>query len=151
MRHIFSYEGRAALHQCYAHVWSYLLNKFLQEQRMTPVAVAFHAIWHGLQSCQPPGQRRFDLFHGHIFALHPAAGTFIRTACGAELLEACLHDPDNLPKRWRLWNGLCTAVWQYAQRRGVYAELRKDKLQGLSDNHLQQLAHEDTEEVDDDS
>jgi hypothetical protein len=87
---VISYECRAALNECYSDVWTGLLcsdGPLRERYNLTPADVCFMALWHVIQKAPSDlPNARFDLFHGHIFALHPALGMLIRTPTGKELL-----------------------------------------------------------------
>ena len=71
---ILSYECRAALHTCYSAVWYELIQHLSTQQAMSDESAVFHRLWHldlheGPETNLLPNSR---LFHGHVFALHPA-------------------------------------------------------------------------------
>ena len=121
-----SYECRTALHRCYSLVWCLLISHLQQKYAISPESAAFHAFWH-LDQCEPSAQpdlMNFHLFHGHVFALHPACGTFMLTQTGCELLGDWLT-VDSTATYQRLLHGLYVAMDHYAQRNQVYALLRR--------------------------
>ena len=66
----------------------------------------------------------FHLFAGHVFGLHPAGATFIRTEAGRKLIGDYLQNPDPNTTWPRLLAGLLIAVYQYAGRRKAVADDR---------------------------
>lgn len=125
---MFSYECRAALHRCYSAVWEEILSDLLQKEDLPPAFAIFHKFWHQDQvwPSDHPDRSYFHLFHGHIFALHPAGGYFLLTPTGKRLMGEWLSESHQEGSFGRLLNGLATAVHLYAIRHNVYAELRKN-------------------------
>ena len=138
---ILSYEARAAVHECYSTVWEMLLPKLAEQDDWSDEAERFHHLWH-LDQTAPANEgvsAKFHLFHGHIFALHPACGELMRTQTGRQLIGNWLSSEP--PKRsasddrlvrhaqteafHQLLNGVSIAVYSYAMRRDVYADLRR--------------------------
>lgn len=116
---ILSYESRAALHQCYSAVWVWLIPTLAERFRLSAEAVLFHRFWH-LQHRGPAAETGADDFHvfcGHVFALHPAGGLFIRTEAGRELLGAYLLEPESPTTAGRLLAGLEVAALHYGLSR----------------------------------
>ena len=133
---VLSYECRTALHRCYSLVWCLLIRHLQENYAISPEAAMFHNFWH-LDHCMPSNQpelMNFHLFHGHVFALHPACGTFIQTQIGCELLGDWLEDP-RPPRSGRLLHGLFVAMHHYAQRNQVYSLLRRgeSRVKSVSD------------------
>jgi len=114
---IFSYECRAALHRCYSAVWGELLPHLTRKYGLSHESEVFHSLWHFEQSMSSnhPDQR-FHLFHGHVFALHPAMGTFIQTKTGSELLGQIVKHPKDHGAFHRLLGGLFIAIADYERR-----------------------------------
>lgn len=112
---ILSYECRAALHRCYSAAWCELLPYLAARYELSAESIVFHRFWH-LEPCQPQGTRDslFHLFHGHIFALHPAAALFSLTNSGAKLLGDWLLEPEPGPAYRRLLSGLLLAIAAYS-------------------------------------
>lgn len=121
-----SYECRTAFHQCYSGVWCELLPYLAQKYEMDDHSIAFHRLWH-LDQREPSNRDDcdFHLFHGHIFALHSAAGNFVNTKTGGELTAAWLKEGGDGPAFRRLLHGLLVAIHHYAERNQLYALLRK--------------------------
>jgi hypothetical protein len=134
---VISYECRTCLHECYSDVWTELLGSggpLRQIYSLSAQDVCFLSLWHVIQKA--PSQfpdARFDLFHGHVFALHPALRLLIRTAMGKQVLgdfvtEASdlsrLPEPQEmfarvrkLPKFRRLLQAADLAVYVYTSAR----------------------------------
>ncbi len=124
---IMSYECRAALHRAYSAVWCGLLPHLADKYEISGESLAFHRFWH-LDQCEEsnqPDEAYFHLFHGHIFALHPACGAFMLTRTGPELVGEWLKDLESETTFPRLLHGLFVAMHHYAGRNQVYAFLRK--------------------------
>jgi hypothetical protein len=88
---ILSYEARAALDRCYSAVWYHLLLPHLGEKyQLSRGSEQFLRLWHLDQVSESDlgEQANFHLFHGHVFALHPAAALFLSTRAGRLLLGA---------------------------------------------------------------
>jgi hypothetical protein len=132
---VLSYEARAAIHHCYSVVWSVLIPLLAGEEHWNEAAVAFHRFWH---MDWMDSQSGASLFHGHIFGLHPAAGTFMQTMAGPSLLGDWLNNLESVELFGRVLNGLLTAIFAYRQRRELVAENRP---------HRRVETHEDLEEV----
>jgi hypothetical protein len=135
---VLSYECRAALHTCYSAVWYELILHLSTKREMSDASVVFHRLWHldqreGIETASLPNSR---LFHGHIFALHPACANFVLTRTGCELIGECLTDPSSKPAFHRLLNGLCIAMYDYARRNNVFALLRKKQPEDMEEHHL---------------
>lgn len=126
---IFSYECRAALHRAYSAVWAELLPRLVTQFQLTRESELFHRLWH-LDLCGPPlpGRRRFHLFHGHVFGLHPAAASFIQTPTGAAMIGAALREGDVGPAFRRLLSGLLLAVFDYAEHMQLMTVTRNGRL-----------------------
>lgn len=144
---ILSYECRAALHRCYSQVWDHLVFHLADRYDLTDKSVIFHRFWHldQQQKSNLGDQADFHLFHGHIFALHPACGNFMLTESGRRLMGEWLSDPHSAATYQRLLHGLAIAVYQYAVRNGVYAELRKKQPQSFGGPDLQAVEEEKVE------
>lgn len=123
---ILSYECRAALHRCYSATWEQLLRHLDDKYDLSANSIVFHRFWH-LDQCQEQGRRDslFHLFHGHVFALHPAAALFSLTSTGARLLGEWLLEPEPGPAYGRLLTGLLISVGEYARWAETAAFLRR--------------------------
>lgn len=124
---IFSYECRAALHRCYSAVWSELIPHLARKYALSEQSVRFHQLWH-LEKSTPSNVSEityFHLFHGHIFALHPACARFIQTRTGSALVGQWLTDPGSEAAFGRLLHGIYVACYQYADENNLRTELRK--------------------------
>jgi hypothetical protein len=141
---MFSYECRAALHRCYAAVWEEILKNLHQDDNLPFQSALFHKFWHQDQAfpSDHPGESYFHLFHGHIFALHPAGGYFLMAPTGRQLMGEWLSASGQGQSFGRLLNGLATAVHLYASRHNVYAELRKKQPEQAPGGNLEMLQEE---------
>jgi hypothetical protein len=142
---ILSYECRAELHRCYSQVWDHLSCYLAEKYGFTRECLIFHRFWHLDQKMESDfGDRQnFHLFHGHVFALHPAASNFMLTEAGRQLLERWLLDPHSADTYQQLLHGLAVAVHHYALRNGVYAELRKKQPNSFADLAFHEGAEQD--------
>ncbi len=122
---ILSYECRAALHRCYSAAWCDLLPHLIQKYSLTAASTRFHTLWH-LDQCQESNSAEayFHLFHGHVFALHPATGIFVQTRTGSELIGEWLAAPESSTAFGRLLYGLFIATADYARRSDFTRTLR---------------------------
>ena len=121
-----SYESRAAIHCCYSTVWCCLLPRLARTYRFPEESFRFHQFWH-LDHCRKSNDENdlFHLFHGHVFALHPALGQFLRTTTGPRLMASWLRNPESEEDYQRLLNGLFVAIGQYDRWRESIATSRK--------------------------
>lgn len=111
---VLSYECKAAFHQAYSAVWTELINVLERQHGLTPRGARFHRWWqrvHTQTSYECPELNAY-LFHGHIFGLHTASGTFIDTAVGKRLIGNWLM-ADSQETFEQLLGGLAVAVTQY--------------------------------------
>lgn len=141
---VFSYECRAALHRAYSAVWTQLLPTLAAYFQLSAESERFHRLWH-LEQCDDPGfdRRRFHLFHGHIFGLHPGLGIFAQTRKGGELIGAALREPGIGPAFQRLLAGVLVALHDYVDRGESQALLR------TSHRHSDQLGNSEDADLDD--
>jgi len=145
---VLSYECRAAVHRCYSEVWDHLIFLLADKYDWTDDEVLFHRFWH-LDQIMPsdhPEKANYHLFHGHIFALHPAGADFMLTKTGRELMGEWLSDPDpfSAPYR-RLLHALSVAIYNYANRNQIYAELRKKQPKLLGGQDMVALEEQEAE------
>ena len=126
---VISYECRAALHRCYSAAWEELLVALDRKYRLSPESLSFLKFWHLEDVKEVVGvhHAQFHLFHGHVFALHPATGEFIRTDTGRELVGDWLQHPEDEQTFRRLLHGMWVATHHYAIRRRDIAEQRKKR------------------------
>jgi len=130
---ILSYEARAAFNRCYSAVWLDLVPHLANKYVLSDEAVLFHKLWHLdiQQEAEKNDQANFHLFHGSVFALHPACGNFMMSQRGPELVGEWLRDPHSVEKYQRLLHAIYVAFIQYNNCRQDYAESRKKESQGL--------------------
>jgi hypothetical protein len=141
---ILSYEARAALHRCYSAVWAMrLLPQLGARYGLSPESVAFLKLWHldHVEESNQGDRAYFHLFHGHVFALHPASGELLRTATGQELVGECLQSPTRAT--WeRLLHGLLVAVMHYDLRRQQVSSDRRKQPVASGGTELVDLEHQ---------
>lgn len=126
---VFSYESRAAFHQCYSAVWSWLISSGIDQFQFTAESIRFHSLWHLEHRYPSDGATPDDvhLFSGHIFALHPAASLFIQTSRGKELIGNYLgaSDSDLVTAENDLLGGMLVAVYHYCLALSDESQRRK--------------------------
>ena len=130
---VLSYECRAAFYQVYSAAWSDFIQLFghIKQYSWNEQAAQFHHFFH----CQlrQPGPdsdgQSFFLFHGHIFALHPAIGPFMLTQTGTRLMEAFILNPSHVIPWRNLLRGLYLSIWQYFSDRFEAKQERKSRPQ----------------------
>lgn len=123
---VLSYECRAALHRCYSLVWSILLPALGDHYAMCDESYIFHQLWH-FDRCRESDhgdEAYFHLFHGHIFALHPACGPVLLTQRGGELFAQWLREGTRASYH-RVLHALAVAVGYYANQNNIAVLLRK--------------------------
>jgi len=122
---ILSYECRTALHRGYSAVWKILLEVVARQYSMSEESYRFHELWH-FDHCRESAQGEhayFHLFHGHIFALHPACGPLLQTNTGGALFGQWLQE-ETLQSYRRVLNALSIAVAFYGGRGEIQRLLR---------------------------
>ena len=131
---VISYESRTAIHCCYSTVWCYLLPELARQYQFSAEAFRFHQFWH-LAPCieSRESEEPFRLFHGHIFALHPAFGSFLDTRTGTNLMAAWLKNPQADDNYQQLLHGLLTAVAHYGSARISITDDRQSRHEMLGD------------------
>jgi len=123
---VLSYECRAAMHRCYSATWFDLLKRLDQKYSLSVESVQYHRLMHfDIVFDLGNPHARFHLFHGHVFALHPAVGPFLQTKTGGELIGSYLREDPGPSASPRLLNGLVIAMNDYASRLELYRESRK--------------------------
>jgi hypothetical protein len=82
-----SYQSTAAVRRCYAFVWNDLIPHLARQHRLNWATLQFLRLMH-LEHLIPTqgSNRRVSLFHGHIFALHPAMSMLMYTPTGQQLM-----------------------------------------------------------------
>jgi len=145
---ILSYECAGAFRRSYSAVWSdWLLPTLLVKFDLSRHSYRFLEYWHQLIVREEEMDRneRFYPFHGHCLGLHPAAGRFMKTSRGKELIGAWLDSavrtdfhsiieyeswkkrlPD-LPAYGRLLHGYLAACYHYEEKYGE-AKLHRRRL-----------------------
>jgi hypothetical protein len=84
---ILSYEAEASLRRCYSCAWHELIRQMGGSYGLSVESLRFLQLWHceRISASNTPG-RDFHLFHGHVFALHPATGMLLCTPTGRRLV-----------------------------------------------------------------
>lgn len=113
---VISYECRAAMHRVYSHAWEHIVYNLTCNHGLSREAHEFHRWWHldQIRESSQPADSFFHLFHGHVFALHPAMGTLMLTQAGPMLIGDWLRNPGALELLERFLNGLYIAITNYS-------------------------------------
>ena len=143
---ILTYEARAAVHRCYASVWEELRPLLATRFQLTAESEFFHRLWHRdhiVEATEETG--RFHLFHGHVFALHPAASFFAKTDAGRTLIGEAIKEvlngcADQVAFR-RFLAGFRVSIFFYYQHIKNVAEERKKRPTSLP-NELVTYSHD---------
>ncbi len=127
---IFSYEARAAVHRCYAFVWDVLLPLLKEKFSLSDESEMFNRLWHFDHMIEATKVTdRYHLFHGHVFALHPATTLFVSTETGrllvAQAIKASPSDQTSGTAFRRFLQGYCVAVCEYENHISTVADQRK--------------------------
>jgi hypothetical protein len=136
---VLSYEARVALDRCYSAIWDMLLLPHLtQAYQLSPETTAFLRLWHLDQASESNlgAVAFFHLFHGHAFALHPAAALFLSTPVGRELAGSWLTTGCTNRAFGRLLHGIFVAVHHYAGLRDEATQRRRKQPQGFGGPEL---------------
>jgi hypothetical protein len=126
---VISYECRAAFHRCYSATWCELLRHLTERHGLDHAGQDFHAFWH-LDQIQNPERDvpdRFDLFHGHVFALHAAGALLLQTQSGRALVGEWLVASEREGPFCRILNALLIAAYSYWGLHDEIAALRRDR------------------------
>lgn len=130
---ILSYEARAAFHHCYSVAWTLLSDSLIASHGITPLTKKFLNYWHRDlidENRQPTdSDGSWSLFHGHVFALHPASARFGLTPAGKSLLGDFLIAEGNEERVAfeRVLNGMLIAVGEYQSRMSEQSFNRKSR------------------------
>ena len=125
MLDVLSYEARAAFHQCYSALWFELLPRLVDRHGLDALGREFHELWHLDQIREPEPGARVHLFHGHVFALHPAGGLLLGTPAGSDRVGAWLTAGEDREEAFeRLLHALFLTVHHYA---GIHAAAADDR------------------------
>lgn len=124
---VVSYECRAALHRCYSAVWYQLLVELVSKYELSLENYIFLRFWHldQVSEAAEGDFADFHLFHGHVFALHPASAALLCTAAGRDLTGEWLQNRASAESFGRLLHGIYVAVHHYAQTRDDLALRRR--------------------------
>jgi hypothetical protein len=146
---ILSYEARAAFHHCYSVAWTLLSDSLIASHGITPPTKKFLNCWH--RDLIDENRRTLDsdgcwsLFHGHVFALHPASARFGLTSAGKSLLGDFLIAEGNEESVAfeRVLNGMLIAVGEYHSRMSDQSFNRKSRERSGQDIEIQsdRIAH----------
>lgn len=124
---ILSYECRAAFHRCYsAGCWD-LIPRLTLKYHLSPANQCFLHFWH-LDHCSESAQgphAMFHLFHGHIFALHPAGAALLQSPTGRDLLATWLQEPESAAAFGRLLHAIFVTLHRYVEQRETGASNRR--------------------------
>ena len=122
-----SFERRAAFHRCYSSVWLFLIEALSREYDFSDEEKFFHRFWHLEQVCRSneTNEANFHLFHGHVFALHPACGNLLMTKTGRELVGSLVHSQNDLNCQRRFFHGMWIAICDYANQESMLKTSRK--------------------------
>lgn len=139
---ILSYEARAALHRCYSDAWDKLLLPHLTKAyQLSTETISFLRLWHLDHTSESNlgNVADFHLFHGHIFALHPATALFLSTPVGRELVGCWLATGVDNEDFGRLLHGIFVAVVDYAGLRDEASQRRRKQPLGFGGPELVDL------------
>ena len=125
---IFSYESKAALHQCYSLLWQALAVAFARETSCEFVR-EFHEFWHCDFRLPTEDVQDMHLMHGHVFALHPAFSRMIQTAVGSQIIGEAIGTAVDSPSMQRFFAAGLLSLNAYMS----------DRLERRSRTHLLQL------------
>jgi hypothetical protein len=141
---VVSYESRAALHRCYSAAWCLLLPQLAGKYGLTEESYRFLQFWHleQVEEAAEGSLANFHLFHGHVFALHPASGEMLRTAEGRALVGDWLSHPADDQSFGRLLHGIHVAVHHYAQHRDEQASRRKKQPTSVAGTEMTRVEEE---------
>ena len=152
---ILSYEARAAVHRCYSCVWSDLIPVLSCEAGLSVESLRFLQLWHqewvSESDLSQTDRADFHLFHGHLFAVHPATATLARTATGRRLIGEYLVAPTpeaRVEPFRRLLAAVNLALHAYRGRRELHREERRKRPHdagegGCEASQERQLTHRD--------
>ena len=130
-----SYEARAAFHRCYSTAWQFVLPALDRQFSLPNATKRFSEFWHHEHGSDVANLLRFRLFHGHIFALHPAAAGMIQTKAGSQALDEWLQDSSEV-RTERLLQAFLVAMHHYAGVREDYNSNRnREAVQSVADFH----------------
>jgi hypothetical protein len=125
-----SYEARTAMVAWYSDVWQdALLPHLATKYRLNDATQRFLRFWH-VEQRWPSNEfqdQHSHLFHGQVFALHPAPALFIETAAGQRLIGRWLscHTDDPKDRNFqRLLGGIYLSVFQFDRLRADAREER---------------------------
>ena len=99
---IFSYESKAALHQCYSLLWQALAVALARETSCEFVE-QFHRFWHCDFRLLTDDVQDMHLMHGHVFSLHPAFSRMIQTALGSQIIGEAIGNAVDSPAMQRFF------------------------------------------------
>jgi hypothetical protein len=126
---ILSYECRTSYHRAYSALWSELMYDLHHVFHLSAEELAFIRIWHfDLFSASETPLAQFHLFHGHVFALHPAGALLAQSRSGQEIIGGYLAaaTPEEKERPFqRLLYALEVAVHVYLARRDQTKQARK--------------------------
>ena len=122
---VLSYEARAAFHRCYSALWCYLLPALIERFSLSEVTQRFTQLWHFEHGND--SSARFRVFHGGIFALHPATANLIQTESGKLIIGNFVADPASEDNNSRLLHAVLVATHHYASLRDERNLIRRTR------------------------
>ena len=150
---ILSYESRAQVHRCYSWFWTAILPAMCKWFSFNDEAQLFHKLWHLSPICESiENGSPLHLFHGHVFALHPAGGMMLKTNAGRGIMEDFLTTKTSNDYE-RLLNALLISMFHYENIYSNRVETQGSKTETITEDieyRIQQRDDEEEEEEDDD-
>ncbi|CAN5346428.1 hypothetical protein BH11PLA2_BH11PLA2_52360 [soil metagenome] len=131
---LFSCECKAAFHECYSHLWKYIIPWLKKHEGLDIASERFLRFWVHYQSTIGGVKSAFD---GQVLALHPLSSFFTKTPEALETAGKFFATPaydkvffqgktDN-PRYWKLAGAILTAAYQYRLALERQPEARKKK------------------------
>ena len=149
---ILSYESRAQVHRCYSWFWTAILPAMCKWFSFNDEAQLFHKLWHLSPICESSENGSpLHLFHGHVFALHPAGGMMLKTNAGRGIMEDFLTTKTNNDYE-RFLNALLISIFHYENIYSNRVETQGSKTETITEDieyRIQQRDDEDEEDDDD--
>lgn len=137
---ILSYESRAAFHLAYSNAWCCLIDCAKQRGKMGEYGQRFHQWWHTSPYHEVD---HVPYFSGHVFALHPGCGLFLKTSAGRSLLGNRLRNPTDQRLEHKFYGGMLRALQIYSDRRDEVNSCRRQPACQLTDWKLAEQTQRD--------
>lgn len=116
-------------------------------------AQLFHKLWHLSPICESSENGSpLHLFHGHVFALHPAGGMMLKTNAGRGIMEDFLTTKTHNDYE-RFLNALLISIFHYENIYSNRVETQGSKTETITEDieyRIQQRDEEDEEEEEED-